>query len=146
MSAFLTVLLVCAATYRITRILTQDRITDWFRNWVEVKFGPDSEITYLTGCMWCMSIWVGFGVAILSWLWVPETPNWVLLWFAASGATGLLHTWAERVGAEAALARMEAQEVIRRMRGPQSVSLNASRVSPISGESGSPAAQGVPRG
>lgn len=51
----LTLLLVAAATYRLTRLVTADRITEPLRAWVEAR-GP--RVGYLITCDWCLSVWL----------------------------------------------------------------------------------------
>lgn len=47
------------ATYRLTRLITRDIITEPVRNWVWKKLPPEkSKVGYLFTCEWCMSIYV----------------------------------------------------------------------------------------
>jgi hypothetical protein len=51
--------ILALATYRITRLVTRDVITEGFRNWFWTKFPPESKkLGYLLTCEWCLSIWV----------------------------------------------------------------------------------------
>lgn len=78
------------AVARITRLLTEDRLTIGYRRWVVKRTGEDSMLSYLVHCPWCMSLWVALPVmplvALLPPLWtiVPLAP------LAASLVTGLL--------------------------------------------------------
>ena len=46
------------ATYRLTRLITRDVITESLREWVWRRKPPEkSKIGYLFTCEWCMSIW-----------------------------------------------------------------------------------------
>lgn len=99
--------LFCLTVYRVTRLLTEDKIPiiatprAVLYNWLD----PDpSEVlagrrkptggtaraaAYLLTCPWCMSVWVG-GIAALAvdhWLHIPYV--W-WMWPASSAVTGLL--------------------------------------------------------
>jgi len=72
-------LLVAAlVTARLTRLITTDRITQAPRVWLLRRLPSDSLAAYLIVCDWCVSFYVGMGVAaagglvgLWSWLWVP---------------------------------------------------------------------------
>lgn len=93
MPDWLLVLLVCVATYRLTRLLALDEFppTAWMRDRVERRFGADSSPAYLVHCPWCVSVYVGAAVvlatdaAVDGGLAVPA-----LVWGAASAVSGLL--------------------------------------------------------
>lgn len=76
------------ATYRLTRLVTADRIMDWVRAWVEVR---SAWAGYLVTCDWCLSVWVAPPVA---WAMIVHGGNRVvfvgLVALAASALTGLL--------------------------------------------------------
>lgn len=48
------------ATYRLTRLVTTDRITERLRAWAESR---SALAGYLSTCAWCSSIWLGAPVA-----------------------------------------------------------------------------------
>lgn len=48
------------STYRLTRLVTADRILERFRLWLE---GRSEWLSYLATCDWCLSIWIGPVVA-----------------------------------------------------------------------------------
>jgi hypothetical protein len=52
-------LLAIGATARLTRLVTEDSITERFRSWVVLKFGDDSAADTLVHCPWCASVWLG---------------------------------------------------------------------------------------
>lgn len=84
----LDVLLVALSAYRLTRLVTADKITEPIRAWVEAR-GP--RIGYLVTCDWCLSVWVAPvpAAAVVFW---PDS-NWVLVGLtalSASALTGLL--------------------------------------------------------
>ena len=75
------------ATYRLTKLVIDDQITEELRNKAyELAEGHD-KLTYLLGCPWCISIYAG-AVAVVIEKTVPEV-NTVL---GASAITGLVYT------------------------------------------------------
>lgn len=46
------------AVARLTRLLTQDKITIKIRQWIINRWGADSWQSTLIHCEWCTSIWV----------------------------------------------------------------------------------------
>jgi hypothetical protein len=46
------------AVARITRLLTEDRLTVSYRRWVVNTWGENSMPAYLVHCPWCTSVWV----------------------------------------------------------------------------------------
>lgn len=46
-----------------------------------------ASLAYLWECDWCSSMWIGGGLAYLTWRW-PETMTWVLLTLVASYVAG----------------------------------------------------------
>lgn len=54
------------ATYRLTRLVTADRITEPVRQWVEQR---SSWAGYLVTCDWCLSMWVAPFPAVAVTLW-----------------------------------------------------------------------------
>lgn len=88
MTLTLTVVLVALSTYRLTRLVTADRITQKLR---EAVLARGEMIGYLVTCDWCLSIWLapiptGLAVAF------PENRlvHVALLALSASALTGLL--------------------------------------------------------
>lgn len=84
----LTVVLVALATYRVTRLVTADRITEPVRAWAERR---GARVGYLATCDWCLSVWVAPAPAAVA---VALPGNRVVLGvlvaLAASAVTGLL--------------------------------------------------------
>lgn len=79
---------VVLAVYRLTRLVTADRIMDWFRAWVEARSGWAG---YLVTCDWCLSIWVAPPVVFAGIVWGELLPVRVVFGaLAASALTGLL--------------------------------------------------------
>ncbi len=83
--------LVCLTTFRVTHLVARDSFPPIlkFRMWVRKKFGETHWATYLTTCMWCISVYVGGGVTLVTWL-VWDLPYALLVWPTASAITGLL--------------------------------------------------------
>lgn len=54
------------ATYRLTRLVTADKITQPLRGWIVDR---SEWFGYLTTCDWCLSVWVAPvpSVAVLVW-------------------------------------------------------------------------------
>jgi hypothetical protein len=103
MSEWWLVLLATAAAYRVTRVVTTDKITEpvferlrWTleRRW-QAKHGDgsdtdwNSKLAYLLSCPWCLGFWVsGVFTVILSMAYGLDYP--ILTWFAMSTGIGLL--------------------------------------------------------
>lgn len=95
---YLSVILAAFATYRLTRIVTADFITERFREWVDAR---SKWFGYLISCDWCLSVWIAPAptVAILLW---PDNRFVIgaLVALTASAATGLVSTWERATEAE----------------------------------------------
>lgn len=81
--------LVALATYRLTRLVTADAITQPLRDWVGDQGRP--RLTYLSTCDWCLSIWVAPWptVAIVVWP-TNRVVIAILVALGASALTGLV--------------------------------------------------------
>lgn len=101
---WLLILLTVLVTFRLTVLVTRDRITrvprERLQGWAESRWERrtgrtsdtdewQSEIAYLLSCPWCVSIWVG-GATVLAVGLTHDLPAPILVWLAASGVTGLL--------------------------------------------------------
>lgn len=81
-------------TARVTRFITSDFLAAPVRVTVIDRFGPDSKLSYLVECPWCLSLWVGLApaavvVAAGSW----PYPGWLVFlaaWLGWSYLYGLL--------------------------------------------------------
>lgn len=48
------------ATYRLTRLLTEDELLAPVREWVWKNHSPEeTKVGYFVTCPWCVSIWAG---------------------------------------------------------------------------------------
>lgn len=55
-----------AATYRLTKLVLDDGITEDLRDLVWSKFPPqETKIGYFFTCPWCVSIWAGAAIFTL---------------------------------------------------------------------------------
>lgn len=74
----ITLLVAALTTARLTRLVTRDRITHAPRRRLLSRLNPDGLAAYMVVCDWCVSVYVGAGVAALgayaglwSWWWAP---------------------------------------------------------------------------
>jgi hypothetical protein len=63
------------ALARLTRLLTQDEITDFIRVWVYRKWGEESTAAYFSTCAWCVGLWLSlattwYALMLTQWTWV----------------------------------------------------------------------------
>jgi len=79
------------ATYRISRLLIEDRIFDKPRNWFFSKVPPHKPLGYLFTCYHCLSIYVGTFVFICYTI-VPTVTIPVACVLALSAITGYIST------------------------------------------------------
>lgn len=86
-----TVLMDIVASYRLTRLVMEDRLTEDLRNLIYSNFPRDSMLSYLIGCPWCVSVWAGLAIFALRQI-SPETANIVSGALAASAVTGVVYT------------------------------------------------------
>lgn len=69
MPVWLLFALVLGATARLSRLVTADKIGEWFRDALLERWGEDSLRGYLITCDYCVSIYVGPVVATVAVLW-----------------------------------------------------------------------------
>lgn len=89
----ITLLTAALVTARITRLITSDRITEAPRNALLRRLDAEGLWAYLLVCDWCVSVYVGLGVAAAgawagawSWPWVPPVAlafSYVAGWLAS---------------------------------------------------------------
>ena len=92
----ITIILVALSTYRLTRLITADRITQKLR---EAVIARGEMVGYLATCDWCLSIWLApipTGLAVM----FPGTRLILigLLALSASALTGLLASLEGKLG------------------------------------------------
>ncbi|WP_188111097.1 DUF1360 domain-containing protein [Nocardioides antri] len=78
------------ASYRLAKLVRDDRITEPAREAVQKRTGPpeESSLAYLMTCPWCLSIYFGAALTAGRLLW-PRATNAVARTFAVSALTGL---------------------------------------------------------
>lgn len=78
------------ASYRLVKLVRDDRITAPARDAVQERTGPpeESNVSYLMTCPWCLSIYFGAALSVGRLRW-PRTTNFVARTFALSALTGL---------------------------------------------------------
>lgn len=87
----ITLLLAVLATYRLTRLVTTDRITQAPRNRIIQALPRESLLSYLLVCDWCASMYTGAAVAGAWWAWGDSVAfTAVMAALALSAATGFL--------------------------------------------------------
>lgn len=79
------------ATYRLTKLILDDKLTEDLRNMVFSRYPRDSKMTYFITCPWCVSIWAGAAIFTLRKL-SPQTADIVSGMLAASAVTGHVYT------------------------------------------------------
>jgi hypothetical protein len=85
-----TFVILALAAFRITRLITTDRIFDSLREKIWNKFPPNRvNVGYLITCDWCTSIWVA-PIVIFSYVLVPSVVFVVSLVLATSAVVGFL--------------------------------------------------------
>jgi hypothetical protein len=87
--------ILALATFRLTRLITRDVITESLRNRVWKKYPPESsKVGYLFTCEWCMSIWTAsllYGCFIITSVTVI-----VVVPLALSAVAGLLTAYEDK--------------------------------------------------
>jgi hypothetical protein len=79
------------ASYRLVKLVRDDRITEPARDAVQERTGPpeQSKVSYLMTCPWCLSIYFGAALTLGRLRW-PRATNVVARTFALSALTGLV--------------------------------------------------------
>jgi len=89
-------IILALATYRISRLITQDHIFAGLRDSFWKRFPPETtKIGYFSTCMWCTSIWVGLGFII--WYTISADVSRIFaVVFALSAIAGLLTAYEDK--------------------------------------------------
>jgi sterol desaturase/sphingolipid hydroxylase (fatty acid hydroxylase superfamily) len=83
-------IILCLATYRLTRLVIEDTIFSNLRDKFWDKFPPEStKLGYFITCPWCVGLWLSLIVTICYTI-VPIQTMWACLPFAISSLVGLL--------------------------------------------------------
>lgn len=91
MEPLVALLVLGIATYRLTRLVVMDAISEPFRYAVEDRFGPDSSWAYLVNCPWCASPYLAAALIGLTDL-ATSVPVPGLLILTSSAFAGLIAT------------------------------------------------------
>lgn len=84
---FLILVLNALAVYRAAILVTRDKITKPFRDWLDRRY--TGVIVEFIFCPWCVSIWAGAGATVLT-VWCWGWWQWVCLGAACSATAGFL--------------------------------------------------------
>lgn len=88
-------ILAILATYRVTRLVTGDMISENFRSWVDSR---SKTLGYLVSCDWCLSIWLAPLPAVAVVLWPDNRVVLIVLTaLSLSALTGFLHLFENRL-------------------------------------------------
>ena len=78
------------ATFRVSRLITEDYLTVPLREKIWNRFPPETTKTgYFISCPWCVSFWVG-SVFIFWYTISPVSASFIAVIFALSAVAGLL--------------------------------------------------------
>lgn len=88
------ILLNSLATYRLTRLVIEDEVTNELRAmaYEQINKLPDAlanKLNYFLTCPWCVSIWVAGGLLLLRKT-SPELAEFITGLLAASAITGVI--------------------------------------------------------
>lgn len=79
------------ATYRLTKLIIDDKITEELREAVYVRYGDPavSKVSYLFTCPWCVSTYAGLALSLGDTVF-PRTTRVLTRALAFSAVTGIL--------------------------------------------------------
>jgi hypothetical protein len=88
----LSLALDCLATYRLTRLLTEDELLAPVREYVWRNHSPEeTKLGYFVTCPWCVSIWAG-ALVVGARAVAPQQWDKVAQGLSFSALTGLVAT------------------------------------------------------
>lgn len=92
MTDLVLLVILAVAVARLCVLMVDDKITEFFRDWVKAKLGDDHLITFGVNCPWCWSIWFAFPTTFLTF---PSQPVWtnILTALAVSYTASKLADW-----------------------------------------------------
>ena len=96
MSYVVTLVVLSAAAYRVSRFLVLDTLIDEPRSWVLDKLERKpglfyAKLTDLIGCPYCITIWVAGATVAVHHFFIDNMPVPIWTWLAV--ATGSLVVW-----------------------------------------------------
>lgn len=86
---FFVLIVICGATFRVTRFVTHDALADVPRDWV-IAHAP-GPLAYFVRCTWCVSVWVAGAIVLV----VDQFATLPLPWlvaFTASAFAGVVES------------------------------------------------------
>ena len=85
--------LLALATYRVTKLATEDKITEPLRDALfnVLPKNPDSKLRYLASCPNCISVWAAAGLIAFDYFAPEPVSKLVIQTLAASAVTGILY-------------------------------------------------------
>jgi hypothetical protein len=86
---FFTLIVICGATFRVSRLITHDEILAAPRMWV-IDRAP-TPLAYFVQCTWCVSVWVAGGVVVVLDQWATVPLPWAVI-LTASAVTGIVES------------------------------------------------------
>lgn len=89
--SWLTVALITLATYRLTRLLIEDKVIEVPRDWVLGQLDQEGKLHYLLTCYWCSGLWISL---IVTAFFASTVLIWLITSLAVSVVVGVI---AERV-------------------------------------------------
>lgn len=75
------------AVYRLSRLVTQDTITERPRTWITDRY--ETGVGTLVQCAWCISVWIAAPVLAAT-VWIPAAWSWLAALLALSAVAGYL--------------------------------------------------------
>lgn len=91
---FLVLAAACGATFRITRFVTHDRLTQGIRARATIKWHSSKRwawVPYFLHCTWCVSVWVSAGVVLVLDRYATVPLPWAVA-LTASAVTGIVES------------------------------------------------------
>lgn len=101
MPAWLVIVLMILATYRLTTFVTRDELLSPERERFEAAH--DNRLGYFVGCVYCVSVWAAGLVTLATWLALtfidplsPGLPVPFLVWAGSAGGAALIFDLTEK--------------------------------------------------
>lgn len=89
---FLTWFFLTLTSFRLTRFITTDDLTEPFRNLVDRRFGPNSNWAILVSCGWCAGTYITVAVFTIA-ASLMSVPLPALQMLSTMSVVGLLSNW-----------------------------------------------------
>jgi hypothetical protein len=82
-------IVLALATYRLTRLIIEDKVMDWLRERIWSRFPPDKRLGYLITCYWCLGFWFA-SLVVLAYIIVPVPTMVFSVILAVSALVGIV--------------------------------------------------------